>query len=87
MINLLILETFTPLYSKNSFLGALRSAAQMVSYEVFIGLIIIVRLVSAYLQRQLLGCSPNPTQERSGRNRNMRNVHILSQGLFLSCGS
>ena len=48
MINSLILETFTPLYSKYAFLGALQSAAQMVSYEVFIGLIIIVRLVSAF---------------------------------------
>ncbi|KAM3729239.1 hypothetical protein ACB098_M000600, partial [Castanea mollissima] len=40
-----ILGTFTPLYSKYAFLGALRSAAQMVSYEVSIGLIIIVRLI------------------------------------------
>lgn len=40
--------TFTPLYSKYAFLGALRSAAQMVSYEVSIGLILIVRLVSAF---------------------------------------
>lgn len=31
-------------YSKYAFLGALRSAAQMVSYEVSIGLILIVRL-------------------------------------------
>ena len=37
-----------PLYSKYAFLGALRSAAQMVSYEVSIGLILIVRLVSAF---------------------------------------
>lgn len=47
MINSL-LGTFTPLYSKYAFLGALRSAAQMVSYEVSIGLILIVRLVSAF---------------------------------------
>ena len=37
-----------PLYSKYAFLGALRSAAQMVSYEVSIGLILIVRLVSTF---------------------------------------
>lgn len=37
-----------PLYSKYAFLGALRSAAQMVPYEVSIGLILIVRLVSAF---------------------------------------
>jgi len=48
MINSFILGTFTPLYSKYAFLGALRSAAQMVSYEVSIGLILIVRLVSAF---------------------------------------
>jgi hypothetical protein len=30
-----------PLYSKYAFLGALRSAAQMVPYEVSIGLILI----------------------------------------------
>ena len=47
MINSL-LGTLTPLYSKYAFLGALRSAAQMVSYEVSIGLILIVRLVSAF---------------------------------------
>jgi len=39
---------FAPLYSKYAFLGALRSAAQMVPYEVSIGLILIVRLVSAF---------------------------------------
>nr|GMC61280.1 orf34 [Ipomoea batatas] len=38
----------SPLYSKYAFLGALRSAAQMVLYEVSIGLILIVRLVSAF---------------------------------------
>lgn len=43
-----LLGTFTPLYSKYAFLGALRSAAQMVPYEVSIGLILIVRLVSAF---------------------------------------
>lgn len=43
-----LLGTFTPLYSKYASLGALRSAAQMVSYEVSIGLILIVRLVSAF---------------------------------------
>ena len=48
MINYLILGTFTPLYSKYASLGALRSAAQMVSYEVSIGLILIVRLVSTF---------------------------------------
>uniref|UniRef100_A0ACD5TNC3 Uncharacterized protein n=1 Tax=Avena sativa TaxID=4498 RepID=A0ACD5TNC3_AVESA len=37
-----------PLYSKYAFLGALRSAAQMVRYEVSIGLILIVRLVSTF---------------------------------------
>ncbi|KAH0438662.1 hypothetical protein IEQ34_023737 [Dendrobium chrysotoxum] len=37
-----------PLYSKYAFLGALRSAAQMVPYEVSIGLILIVRLVSTF---------------------------------------
>jgi NADH:ubiquinone oxidoreductase subunit H len=45
MINSLILGTFTLLYSKYAFLGALRSAAQMVSYEVSIGLIIITVLI------------------------------------------
>ena len=44
----LFFGTFTPLYSKYAFLGALRSAAQMVPYEVSIGLILIVRLVSAF---------------------------------------
>jgi len=39
------LGTFTPLYSKYAFLGALRSAAQMVSYEVSIGLILITVLI------------------------------------------
>ena len=34
-----------PLYSKYAFLGALRSAAQMVSYEVSIGLILITVLI------------------------------------------
>lgn len=43
-----LLGTFTPLYSKYASLGALRSAAQMVPYEVSIGLILIVRLVSAF---------------------------------------
>ncbi|VAH85729.1 unnamed protein product [Triticum turgidum subsp. durum] len=37
-----------PLYSKYAFLGALRSAAQMVPYEVSIGIILIVRLVSTF---------------------------------------
>ncbi|KAL0903105.1 hypothetical protein M5K25_028216 [Dendrobium thyrsiflorum] len=37
-----------PRYSKYAFLGALRSAAQMVPYEVSIGLILIVRLVSTF---------------------------------------
>uniref|UniRef100_A0A3B5ZTT9 NADH:quinone oxidoreductase/Mrp antiporter membrane subunit domain-containing protein n=1 Tax=Triticum aestivum TaxID=4565 RepID=A0A3B5ZTT9_WHEAT len=37
-----------PLYSKYAFLGALRSAAQMVPYEVSIGLILIVGLVSTF---------------------------------------
>jgi len=41
--------------SKYAFLGALRSAAQMVSYEVSIGLIIIVRLVSAFGSATALG--------------------------------
>lgn len=40
-----MLGTFTPLYSKYAFLGALRSAAQMVSYEVSIGLILITVLI------------------------------------------
>ena len=44
MINSL-LGTFTLLYSKYAFLGALRSAAQMVSYEVSIGLILITVLI------------------------------------------
>nr|YP_009306120.1 NADH dehydrogenase subunit 1 [Corchorus olitorius]AOO95957.1 NADH dehydrogenase subunit 1 [Corchorus olitorius] len=35
--------------SKYAFLGALRSAAQMVSYEVSIGLILIVRLVTVLI--------------------------------------
>lgn len=48
MINSLILGTVTPLYSKYAFIGALRYTAQMVSYEVSIGLIIIVRLVSEF---------------------------------------
>uniref|UniRef100_A0A1D1XDF2 NADH-ubiquinone oxidoreductase chain 1 n=1 Tax=Anthurium amnicola TaxID=1678845 RepID=A0A1D1XDF2_9ARAE len=39
------LGTLTPLYSKYAFLGALRSAAQMVSYEVSIGLILITVLI------------------------------------------
>lgn len=34
-----------PSYSKYAFLGALRSAAQMVSYEVSIGLILITVLI------------------------------------------
>ena len=42
------LSDYIPLYSKYAFLGALRSAAQMVPYEVSIGLILIVRLVSAF---------------------------------------
>ncbi|MBC2899236.1 hypothetical protein CFC21_112099 [Triticum aestivum] len=37
-----------PLYSKYAFLGALQSGAQMVPYEVSIGLILIVRLVSTF---------------------------------------
>nr|YP_010989213.1 NADH dehydrogenase subunit 1 [Aconitum carmichaelii]WOV66873.1 NADH dehydrogenase subunit 1 [Aconitum carmichaelii] len=37
--------TLTPLYSKYAFLGALRSAAQMVPYEVSIGLILITVLI------------------------------------------
>ena len=37
--------SLTPLYSKYAFLGALRSAAQMVSYEVSIGLILITVLI------------------------------------------
>ncbi|XP_024016261.1 uncharacterized protein LOC112089740 [Eutrema salsugineum] len=40
-----VLLTKTPLYSKYAFLGALRSAAQMVSYEVSIGLILITVLI------------------------------------------
>lgn len=43
-----ILVRERPLYSKYAFLGALRSAAQMVPYEVSIGLILIVRLVSTF---------------------------------------
>lgn len=46
MIKYLILGT--PLYSKYASLGALRSAAQMIPYEVSIGLILIVRLVSTF---------------------------------------
>ena len=42
------LSDYIPLYSKYAFLGALRSAAQMVPYEVSIGLILIVRLVSTF---------------------------------------
>ncbi|KAL0302265.1 UNVERIFIED_CONTAM: hypothetical protein Scaly_3037500 [Sesamum calycinum] len=64
-------------------LGALRSAAQMVPYEVSIGLILIVRLVSAFgSRRQSLGCSPNPTRNGPG-NRSMGNVRVSSQGSFL----
>ncbi|KAK4413758.1 NADH-ubiquinone oxidoreductase chain 1 [Sesamum alatum] len=47
MINYLM-GTLTSLYSKYASLGALRFAAQMVPYEVSIGLILIVRLVSAF---------------------------------------
>ncbi|KAF7084173.1 LOW QUALITY PROTEIN: hypothetical protein CFC21_087852 [Triticum aestivum] len=37
-----------PLYPKYAFLGALRSTAQMVPYEVSICLILIVRLMSTF---------------------------------------
>ena len=48
-----------PLYSKYAFLGALRSAAQMVPYEVSIGLILIVRLVcERVLDRRHFLCLP-----------------------------
>jgi hypothetical protein len=66
MINSL-LGTFTPLYSKYAFLGALRSAAQMVSYEVSIGLILIVRLVSAFGSAKAINRSDVPlTQPGNG---------------------
>ncbi|KAL0297833.1 UNVERIFIED_CONTAM: putative mitochondrial protein [Sesamum calycinum] len=32
---------------------------------------------------QSLGCSPNPTRERTGGNRSMGNVRVSSQGSFL----
>lgn len=60
----------------------------MVPYEVSIGLILIVRLVSAFGSAKAiaLGCSPNPTRERTGGNRSMGNVRVSSQGSFLVVG-
>jgi hypothetical protein len=37
-------------------------------------------------RRQSLGCSPNPTRERTGGNRSMGNVRVSSQGSFLVVG-
>ncbi|KAH0672846.1 hypothetical protein KY284_023933 [Solanum tuberosum] len=51
---------------------ALRSAAQMVTYEVSIGLVLIVHLVSAF----------GSTKERNGGNRSMGNVRVSSEGSF-----
>ncbi|KAI4973062.1 hypothetical protein ZWY2020_015051 [Hordeum vulgare] len=46
---------------------ALRSAAQMVPYEVSIGLILIVRLVSTFGSLKAIArIFPNPTRERTG---------------------
>ncbi|CAL5209234.1 unnamed protein product [Lathyrus oleraceus] len=37
-------------------------------------------------RRQSLGCSPNPTRERTGGNRSMGDVRVSSQGSFLVFG-
>ncbi|KAK9081445.1 hypothetical protein Sjap_026652 [Stephania japonica] len=37
-------------------------------------------------RRQSLGCSPNPTRERTGGNRSMGNVRVSSQGSFFVVG-
>jgi hypothetical protein len=71
-----LLGTLTPKYSKYAFLGALRSAAQMVSYEVSIGLILIVRLVSEHVWIREGNRSPNPTREPQHGECPRRKAHF-----------
>jgi NADH:ubiquinone oxidoreductase subunit H len=86
MIDQLIVGN-TPLYSKYAFLGALRSAAQMVPYEVSIGLILIVRLVSAFGSAKAIvpltqpGNGPEGTAAW-GMSASRRKAHFV-----LFCGS